>query len=478
MGIRIQGNTSGNFAEVDAANQLKITLGKALDTAGYTVAMYENDSGSLVGTPYNKSPEISHDYRLRAGIDTILFNDIFNYAAQDTGRYLYRSSTLTAGWAGGFLSLNSSSITTAGQAVVQTYRTFNVDIASLLYVETSIELSAVVPSNWQAEVGVFQAGTAAPYAPTDGVFFRINSTGIFGVINYNGTEITTAYTYPASSVNPNRIYKLALEVGDTGTDFYVNDAYIGTLATGTSNPLPTIFGGLPWSARLTQPSAAGAICQLKIGALMVSLGDWQTAKPWNLQMTNQGLAYQGLAGSTMGTNALFTNSLAPTAGAAMTNTTAALGTGLGGQFSSLPTLTANTDGIICSFLNPIGSVSQRPRTLIISGVHVYSIVTTVLVGGPVINVYSIAYGHNALSLATAEASTTKAPRRVPVGVDSGLVANAAVGVMGNANGIHLTLANPIVVNPGEYVQLVSKNIGTVTTTGVVTYIVTFDHYFE
>jgi hypothetical protein len=211
---------------------------------------------------------------------------------------------------------------------------------------------------------------------------------------------------------------------------------------------------------------------------MVSLGDWQTAKPWNLQMTNQGLAYQGLAGSTMGTNALFTNSLAPTAGAAMTNTTAALGTGLGGQFSSLPTLTANTDGIICSFLNPIGSVSQRPRTLIISGVHVYSIVTTVLVGGPVINVYSIAYGHNALSLATAEASTTKAPRRVPVGVDSGLVANAAVGVMGNANGIHLTLANPIVVNPGEYVQLVSKNIGTVTTTGVVTYIVTFDHYFE
>jgi hypothetical protein len=55
------------------------------------------------------------------------------------------------------------------------------------------------------------------------------------------------------------------------------------------------------------------------------------------------MSYQGQTGQTLGSTALYTNSQAAGAGAAMTNTTAALGSGLGGQFAALPTLAISTD---------------------------------------------------------------------------------------------------------------------------------------
>ena len=55
------------------------------------------------------------------------------------------------------------------------------------------------------------------------------------------------------------------------------------------------------------------------------------------------MSYQGQTGQTLGSTALYTNNLAAGAGAVMTNTTAALGSGLGGQFSALPTLAVGTD---------------------------------------------------------------------------------------------------------------------------------------
>jgi hypothetical protein len=55
-------------------------------------------------------------------------------------------------------------------------------------------------------------------------------------------------------------------------------------------------------------------------------------------------------------------------------------------------------------------------------------------------------------------------------------ATAAVGVVGNT--IDIDLATPIVVQPGEFVQLVAKNLGVVTSGGVITFIVSFGGYWE
>ena len=103
-------------------------------------------------------------------------------------------------------------------------------------------------------------------------------------------------------------------------------------------------------------TVTGTASVMKIGAVNVSLGDMNQTKAWSHVLAGGGgMSYQGQTGQTLGTTALYTNSLAPTAGAVMTNTTAALGSGLGGQFSALPTLALNTDGIVQSYQVPLGT---------------------------------------------------------------------------------------------------------------------------
>ena len=68
-GFRIEGNTSGNVAEVTANNEIKVALGKTSATMGGAIIFSENDPGDIIGTPYIKSPETSSDYRLRMAPD-------------------------------------------------------------------------------------------------------------------------------------------------------------------------------------------------------------------------------------------------------------------------------------------------------------------------------------------------------------------------------------------------------------------------
>ena len=191
---------------------------------------------------------------------------------------------------------------------------------------------------------------------------------------------------------------------------------------------------------------------------------------------------QGTQGNTQGTTALYSNSLAAGAGAAMTNTAASLGTGLGGQFSAQPTLTVGTDGIVCSFQIPQGSVTVKPQVFMCTGVKIHGAVTTALTGGPVVYAYSLAYGHTAVSMATAEGTsfttnpTTKAPRRVPLGFET-YAAAAAVGILGSPAGIYMPFPDGVAVNPGEFVAVCAKNLGTVTTAGVITLHVTLTGYW-
>ena len=188
------------------------------------------------------------------------------------------------------------------------------------------------------------------------------------------------------------------------------------------------------------------------------------------------MGYEGQAGGALGSTALYTNSLAAGAGAAATNTTAALGSGLGWQFSLLPTLTAGTDGIISSYQNPAGTAAVPGKCLYIRGVKIHGVVTTALTGGPVIGAFSAAYGHTSVSLATADGAGTKAPRRISIGIQC-FAATAAVGTRDDRE-LFLDLETPICVQPGEFFQVVMKNLGTVTTAGVITYLIYVDAYWE
>jgi hypothetical protein len=90
--------------------------------------------------------------------------------------------------------------------------------------------------------------------------------------------------------------------------------------------------------------------------------------------------------------------------------------------------------------------------------------------------FSLAFGHTAVSLATAEGAsfstaTTKAARRIPLGFASWAI-GAAIGQMPQQGDIFLDLGDsPIYVNPGEFVALVGKFIaGTATASQTIQFV--------
>lgn len=135
------------------------------------------------------------------------------------------------------------------------------------------------------------------------------------------------------------------------------------------------------------------------------------------------------------------------------------------------TLAVTTDGIIDSYAVPAASVGVAGRRLVIRGVKISSFVQTALTGGGYVAQYSLAFGHTTVSLATAEAATTKAARRVPLGLQA-VAAAAAAGVVLQTVEMDFGDAS-IFVNPSEFVAVVKKKIGTAPSAGVIGHIVTF-----
>lgn len=477
-GIRVEGNTSGNVAEVDNLNNLQVTLPQDPTYSGFTGLAGElGATGSPAGRLAVKG-KITPTGRVAVAEVLPYFNDTtFNSTAINTANYFQAAATMTITQAAGTMNLNAgASVTASTYALVRTYQHFPLYYDYTIIGESEVIHSIAPQINCTTEIGFINATTNT--AAIDGAFFRYDATGTLkAVLNNNGTEFTSAaLTAPAFAVANN--YRVV--ISSDKIYYYINDVLQATLVPPTGLGYSFYGQSIPYMWRTinggTAPASASTI---KIASVFVSIKDGiGLAKPVGDIMSSMGkIGSQGQQGQTMGTTALYSNSLAAGAGAAMTNTTAALGSGLGGQFAALPTLTAGTDGIICSFQNPTPTAAIPGKMLYIRGVKVHGAVTTVLAGGPVLYAYSLAYGHTAVSLATTEGAGTKAPRRIALGYET-FAATAAVGVMGSQGGVYVPFSVPVPVCPGEFIAVVAKNLGTVTTTGVITFQVTFDSYWE
>lgn len=476
-GLRVEGNTSGNVAEVDANNNLMVVLPVITDQAGYVQLSGHQSLAAEPAGLVTEALRISSQGRMTVGQPVMLMNELFNNTTLNSAIFTAPVTTQTVTCAGGTLNLNASAITTLSTVSrVATYMMFPFQADFATYMTWDMLLTQAPQVNAVIEAG-FIICTAST-APTDGAFFRYDAAGnLKAVLNTNGTEVTSsALTAPSANV----MHKYKIIVENDRVLFYIDGACQAIIATPTGVGYPLYAAAQPATFRTYNAASAPSLANtVKVGYLFVGLQDAAGfGKDVATVNALQGhMGSQGQTGHTMGSTALFTNSLAPGAGVAMTNTTAALGSGLGGQFATQPTLTASTDGVVSSYQVPAATAAIPGKTLYIKGVKVQSMVTTALTGGPCLWVYSLAYGHTAVSLATAEASTTKAPRRVPLGMES-IAATAAVGVLGSVNGISQQFLAPIAVNPGEFVQVVAKNVGTVTSAGVVLFLVTFDAYWE
>ena len=484
MSVKISGNISGNTAEVDVNSRMLVNLptpaSGGITASGYVALASEVDSGTLYGSRTLVAPLTSEDRRLLVGLDTPMFNFTFNSAAQDTGSWRYVQSTTTVTWNTGGMLLNANSDVTTGHGVnVTTWRSFPLWGGAGMRVEMGVQITAAPLANQVLEFGLFPIGSVA--IPTEGVYFRFTSAGLIGVANYNTVETVTGTLLSAGSFFTATNYLFQIIITENAIQFWQNGVLLtnGILSLPVANGQPFSTSSLPLSFQFRNAGTVtgSPVMQAKITNCHISQRDFNLAKPYPHVQAGVGLmAYQGTNGNTMGTTALLGNSLASGAGAVLTNTTAAAGSGLGGQFSVQPTLAVGNDGILCSYQNPVGSINITPRTLYITGVRIQGAVsTTALTGGPVLYAYSLAFGHTTVSMAQAEGIAAKAPRRIAIGFET-YAATAAVGVIGT--GCSMAFASPIVVNPGEFVAICAKNLGVVTSAGVIAILVSFDAYEE
>ena len=475
LDLNIKGAVSGHGAEVSSDGRLLVDLPDVKEEAGYiALASIVHDGKTGQAAPIVRPLEVSINKRLRVGLDNLWFQDRFSYAAQWTAVWKATLSTMTATYAPiGWLNLNGgNSVASGAVANYETRKNYPCYNGAGLSLEIIARWTQMPQSGNLMELGLFQAATTA--APLDGVLFRMNQgVNFLGIVNFNGAETQVDLgAFPT----PNEQHAFGIRVEQECTIFMVDGIARGSIDTpvGQSAPCNNMYN--PIHFRNQNSGVTSLAQQLHIGEVRLFMRDVGDSRPFAQSMGGMGgMGAQGHAGATQGSTALYSNSLAAGAGVAATNTTAALGVGLGGQFSLQPTLAVGTDGIISSYLVP-ASTSQIPgESLVITGVWVDAAVTTLLVGGPCVFAMSLAYGGDAVTMAQAEAAATKAYRRTPLGFIN-LPAAAAVG--STSDRLYCALNSPVVVNPGEYVAIVAKNLGVVTTAGVVTFLIGFDSHWE
>ncbi|MFA7269830.1 MAG: hypothetical protein WC073_10840 [Sterolibacterium sp.] len=481
MDVITRDPVSGLGAGVDANNNAKVALPRVKTQAGYAILATENDSGMVTGTPQIGTPFTSDDGRLSIGQDSVLMNHSFNVAAQNTANYRTASATMTLALGGGFITFNSSNtLTTATGCIWSTYRPFNLMGNAGLHFEFTGAITQYPLAGEVFDAGLFPFA-AGGAAPTDGVYFRLTSAGLIGVLNYNGVEVQSGVLMLANAFTLNANVQFNIVVNQRKATFWAAGQLLGEIDVPAGNGQPFMNCALPVSMQYRNiGTVVGTPMQVRVGEVHVDQTDISVVKPWSHVMAAMGqTGAQGQDGGTMGSTAKYTNSLAAGAGALMANATAlAEFIGLGGQATALPTLAVGTDGILFSFYNPPGGVTQTPRVLYITGLKLQGCVTTVLAGNatPVIYAFAACFGHTTVSLAAVDAVATKGPRRIPIGFEV-YPAAAAVGTLGSA-GLEMKFDTPIVVNPNEFFAISAKNLGDVTTSGAITFLAGINSYYE
>lgn len=481
----IQGATSGNLAEVDANNRIKINLDTGANPAqvGGVRLFSENDTGSATGTPYLVSPETDDDYRLRVSQEALLDTETFNYTTQNTGKFQYRNTTMTIGWSAAGMQSNSGTAIVTNTTGVQfnTYAEFPILGASNLYCEIEGNFNAAIPINTIIEFGMVRFGTTNPYTASDGIYFRATSAGLIGVINSNGTETPATLTGFTPTINQK--YQFILAISEREVEFWIDGTLYATTETPAGQGQPCMSSSLPFAFKhIITGGNAGAPISFFINDYTVSLGGTNITNIASTLGNRIYGSYQSLSGLTTAHGQLAGLPIS-TALATVTATATTIPAGLPGGSAAIPGLggvgqvpavvaSGTTDYIWAAYLNPLGTANIQGRRLIIRGVMVDAFNSGAAVGAtPNTIQLMLAFGNTAVSQGTAEAVATKAPRRVGLGMMYWPAA-APIGATPTSGRIYMDFGDaPIFVNPGEYVSLVAKHlVGTNTASQTITFI--------
>lgn len=475
MAVQVSGGSSTtNVANVTNHN-LNVTLPTEAAQSGFARIVSENDPGTVTGDPYLLSPETEDDYRLRVAVDTILDSETFCNANQNSGKLFYNATTMTMALSSGFLTTNATSITTTTTgAVTRTWKMFPLfGQQTPTYVESSAAFSAALATNTTIDWGLFHPGAANPFAPTDGVYFRATSAGVFGVANYNGAEVTTSVFSFTPTIN--RVYQFLIALNEREVEFWIDDVLYGTIETQVGQGQPMMSQNAPFAIRhAIVGGAAGSVLQFKVSDYSVFLGSVQYPRSQGQQASEMGWGMQIQQGATTGGQLTTYATGAAPATVTLTASTAPATNTPGGLFALPIAVTAGeSDYPLFAYQVPAGTAAIPGKTMVVTGIRINEMFVTIaaLTGGPMVFCFAAGFGSTASSLATGESSsfganTTKAARKIPIG-SIGFGAAAAAGTIGTSNGdLYLDLtASPICVDPGHYLHIIMRCIGTNLTAG-------------
>jgi hypothetical protein len=472
MSVSLIGKDGINIATI--TNGVPVFTGDATSPAGVGAirTFSENDAGDITGAAYLLSPETTGDYRFRSVQDTILDNEVFCYANQNTGKHNYAATTLTMALASNALVTNSGNITTLNTAsFFRTQQFFELcGSQNATYITVEAALSAALTTNTTIDYGMFLQSGTSPYAPSDGAYFRITAAGFQGVINFNGSETVTAVFPFTTTIN--QVYAYTMAITTDKVEFWIDDVLYATLNTQVANGAPFASMSLPFQIRhAIGATAAASALSLRVFTYSIQVND-QTNLPWASIASMRGGSTQVQQGATTG-GQLTTYALgAEPAAVTLTASTAPATNTLGGLFLLPVAITpAASDYPLFAWLNPAGTAAIPGKVFVCTSVIIGDLsVTTALTGGPLLLEWAVGYGSTASTLATTESTTftaggtTKIARKIPLGAQ-GLAATSAVGVV--APGFQRDFSSaPLPVNPGEYLHIILRIPGgTATTAG-------------
>jgi len=451
-GFRIEGNTSGNVAEVNTLNEIKVALNTTNSNSGYATITCASDDGTITGTKLWVDPEGSEDNKLRVGVDSLQADESFPGAVLNSNMFNTNVTTFTVTVAGSNLNLNAGlSTASGGVARVQSYKYYPINAASETYFETKIKFTELPVTNNTCEWGMFIAsGTTAP---TDGVFFRLNASGeLRGLVNNNGVESQSDAIDFNTEVGTNATVFI-ISIGNSFAKFWINGKLAAYLEVGAVGSTVCHSMYLPAAFRIYNSAVTSAAQQMQVATCSVNMGDLDYNRPFPLQAVSAGWhsSYTQTGAASHGYLGQWANSANPTA-AAPTNTTAALGSGLDGLFlANINGLVVGTDFIIQSFQVPAGTATVPGKSLFITEVTVSCSSEVVANGAGITNwIVGLAHGHTQVSLATTQSATNKIAKRTLLGAQF-IPASAAVGT--TCENIVRSFSTPICVNQGEFVQV-------------------------
>lgn len=473
-GIRLEGNLTGNVAEVNTRNELKVELTQDELTAGYVALASCSDDGGLIAGHVRTIRELdsTDDYRLRVGQDSIMFEENFSGTVINTSNWDSPIATSTVVQAGGFITLNSGASTTTAQgSLLRSKRHFPIMTTFPICLEFLFSINTISFNNALAEIGFGLIGTAPGTAAVDGAFIRITIVGISLVVTNNlneYAEVQVPYAdLTAQGITLTNGTHATIVMGEDSAVLWLNDikaAKVNRPVSGSN--LTAATQGHIFARQYNTGSNTLTALKLQIAKISVNATDLNYAKPWSHVMAGMGQIAQqypsgGVVGKTLAYSsptALVAQLTAPSATALGTGGTAGLG-GVQrlGNSTNAVTLTGDTAYITHSFMNPLPVLTNpvvQGKQLYITGVN-YSVISRGAIGPATPDgfVLEMNFGGTNVNPATAESATTpaKIARQHMLGVIT-MPTTVPIGTVLTPD-IRQSFDTPICLSPGEFIQL-------------------------